>query len=262
MYRDSIDRLRAVSVAETLASEKGIVDLWYYFYEGADAELLASQQALLTPDELERSGSFRYERDRRLFLATRVLVRTVLSNYSEVSPGDWRFARNEHGKPLISAPTVTPAIHFNLANTPGLVVCALSVAHEAVGIDAERIDREVQAIELADRYFSLSEVSRLRASPTPEQLDLFFAYWTLKESYMKARGFGLTLPLGQFSFRIENEISVEFDADLDDDPSSWRFALLNGSPHHLIAISVKTGGAALSMRATRVILPRRTVDPT
>jgi 4'-phosphopantetheinyl transferase len=262
MYRDSIDRLRAVSVAETLASEKGIVDLWYYFYGGTDAELLASHEALLTPDELERSGSFRYERDRRLFLATRVLVRTVLSNYSEVSPADWRFTRNEHGKPLISAPTVTPPIHFNLTNTPGLVVCAVSVAHEAVGIDAERIDREVKAIELADRYFSLSEASRLRASPTAEQLELFFAYWTLKESYIKARGLGLTLPLGQFSFRIENEISVEFDADLDDEPSLWRFALLDRLPHYRIAISVKTGGAALSMRATRVMPPRRTVDPT
>lgn len=110
--------MRAVSVAETLASEKGIVDLWYYFYEGTDTELLASQEALLTPDELGRSGSFRFERDCRLLLANRVVARTVLSNYSEVSPGDWRFARNEHGKPLTSAPTVTPVIHFNLENTP------------------------------------------------------------------------------------------------------------------------------------------------
>ena len=49
MYSDSIDQLHAVSVAETLASEKGIVDLWYYFYEGTDTELLASHEGLLTP---------------------------------------------------------------------------------------------------------------------------------------------------------------------------------------------------------------------
>jgi len=161
MYSGSIDQLRAVSVAETLASEKGIVDLWYYFYEGTDTELLASQEALLTPDELERSGSFRFERDRRLFLATRVLVRTVLSNYSEVSPDGWRFARNEYGKPFINAPTVTPVIHFNLANTPGLVVCALSVAHEAVGIDAERIDREVEALASQSKQSQESIRARL-----------------------------------------------------------------------------------------------------
>jgi 4'-phosphopantetheinyl transferase len=262
MSRISINQLPAVSIAETLTSEKGVVDLWYYFYEGVDAELLGAHEALLTPDERDRYGSFYFERERRLFLATRALVRTVLSNYSAVSPADWRFAPNEHGKPRISAPRVAPAIHFNLANTPGLVVCAVSVAQEQVGVDAERMDGEVEAAELADRYFSLSEARRLRALPAPEQTELFFAYWTLKESYIKARGLGLTLPLGQFSFRMDDEIGVEFDADFADDASSWRFALLNAPPHHMIAISVKTGGAALSMRATRVIPLRRMVDLT
>ncbi len=50
MPRISINQLRAVSIAETLTSEKGIVDLWYYFYEGIDAKLLAAYEALLTPD--------------------------------------------------------------------------------------------------------------------------------------------------------------------------------------------------------------------
>jgi 4'-phosphopantetheinyl transferase len=261
MSRASINQLGAVSIGETLASKTGIVDLWYY-YDGADPELLAAHQALLTPDELERYGSFRFERDQRLYLATRALVRTVLSNYSAVSPGDWHFDTNEHGKPFISAPTVTPAIHFNLANTPGLVVCAVSVAHEALGVDAERIDREVETLELADRYFSSSEASRLRELSPPEQTELFFSYWTLKESYVKARGLGLTLPLGQFSFRVEDEIGAEFEKGFADDSSLWRFALLDAPPHYVIAISVKTGGDGLSLRAARIAQLSRIVDPT
>jgi 4'-phosphopantetheinyl transferase len=262
MSRILINQLSAVSIAETLSSEKGIVDLWYYFCEDIDADLLAAYEALLTPDERDRYASFYFERDRRLFLATRALVRTVLSHYSAVSPADWRFAGNKHGKPRISSPAVAPAIHFNLANTPGLVVCAVSVAHEPVGVDAERIDRKVEAADLADRYFSSSEASKLRALPASEQLELFFAYWTLKESYIKARGLGLTVPLGQFSFRMDDEIGVEFDASLADEASSWRFALLDAPPHYMIALSVKTGGAALSMRATRVIPLRRIADFT
>lgn len=262
MSRACINQLRAVSITETLASEKGIVDLWYYFYEGIDTELLAAHEALLTPDERDRYGSFYFERDRRLFLATRALVRTVLSNYSAVSPGDWRFATSEHGKPLIFAPVVTPAIHFNLANTPGLVVCVVSVAHEPLGVDVERIDQEVEAVGLAERYFSLSEASRLRALPAREQAGRFFTYWTLKESYIKARGLGLVLPLDQFSFLLGDEINVEFDARLANDASSWRFALLDVPPHHMIAISVKTGGAALSLRATHVVPLRRKAELT
>jgi 4'-phosphopantetheinyl transferase len=262
MSRASINQLGAVSIAETLASGTGIVDLWYYFYEGADTELLAAHEALLTPDERDRYGSFRFERDRRLFLATRALVRSVLSNYAAVSPGDWRFAANEHGKPFVSAPIIVPSVHFNLANTPGLVVCAISVAHELFGVDAERIDCGVEATEIADRYFSLSEASRLRALPIPERQGLFLAYWSLKESYLKARGLGLTLPLGQFSFRVDDEISIEFDTGFADDAPSWRFALLEAPPHHIVAISVKTGGASLSMRSARVVPLRQTGDPT
>jgi 4'-phosphopantetheinyl transferase len=252
MSRASVNRLRAVSIAETLTCEKGIVDLWYYYYEDTNAELVAAHEALLTPDECDRYKRFHFDRDRRLFLATRALVRTVLSGYSAVSPGEWRFAASEHGKPLISAPAVTPRIHFNLANTPGLVVCVVSVAHELLGVDAERIDREVEAVALAERYFSGSEVRKLRALPVDQQQGRFFAYWTLKESYIKARGLGLALPLDQFSFHVEDEISVEFDTRLADDATSWRFALLD-APHHTIAISVNTNRTALSLRATRVV---------
>src|SRR6202034_3654857 len=105
--------------------------------------------------------------------ATRALVRSVLSNYAAVSPGDWRFAANRHGKPFVSAPITSPAVHFSLANTSGLVVCAVSVAYELFGVDAERIDRRVEAIEIADRYFSLSEASSLRDLPAPERAGLF-----------------------------------------------------------------------------------------
>jgi 4'-phosphopantetheinyl transferase len=253
MSRTFVDQLRAVSVAETLTSEKGIVDLWYSFYDGIDAELLAAHEALLTPDERDQHRSFYFEPDRRLFLATRALVRTVLSNYSAVSPADWRFTTGEHGKPLISGPAVTSPIHFNLANTPGLVVCVVSIAHESIGVDAERIDREVEAVGLAERYFSRSETSALRALPVSEQQGRFFAYWTLKESYIKARGLGLTLPTAGFAFLIDEEISVVFDTGFADDASSWRFALVDAPPDHMIAVSVKSDGRALSLRATHVV---------
>jgi len=72
MFRSSIDQLRDVAIAEILNSGKGIVDLWYYFHEGIEAELLAEHEALLTPNERDRHSCFHLERDRR----------TVLSGYS------------------------------------------------------------------------------------------------------------------------------------------------------------------------------------
>jgi 4'-phosphopantetheinyl transferase len=211
----------------------------------------------MTPDERERHRTFYFERDRRLFLATRTLVRTVLSNYAAVAPADWRFAAGEHGKPRICSPLLTPPIHFNLANTSGLVVCVVSVAHEPLGVDAERIDGKIETIGLADRYFSPAEVRALQVLPVSEQSQRFFAYWTLKESYIKARGLGLALPLDQFSFSLNDDaISIAFDERLADDAVRWRFALLDARPHHMIAVGVDTGGTALSLRGKHVMPPR------
>ncbi len=232
----------------------GIVDLWYYYYEDVeDEELLAAHDALMTSDERERHGRFIFDKDRRLFLATRALVRTVLSNYAAVAPADWRFAAGEHGKPYIDSPAVNPSLHFNLANTRGLVVCAVSVAHDTIGVDAERIDRMAETLKIADRYFCPSELRTIQAFPAAEQPRSFFDHWTLKESYIKARGEGLAIPLDQFSFRIGDEIAIHFDQRLADDASRWRFALLDTTTQHVIAVGVNTGGHALSLSATQVV---------
>ncbi len=232
----------------------GIVDLWYYYYESIeDEELLAAHDALMTPDERVRHQRFLFDKDRRLFLATRALVRTVLSNYAAVAPADWRFAAGVYGKPYIDSPEVVPPLHFNWANTRGLVVCAVSVAHDTIGVDVERLNRKNDILKLADRYFCPAEVLAIRAFPAAEQPRSFFAHWTLKESYIKARGHGLAIPLDQFSFRIGDAISICIDERLGDDAARWRFALLDTATPHMIAVGANTGGTELSMRARQCV---------
>jgi len=256
----SIDNLPAVSIAETLEQDRSIVDLWYYFYEDInDSVLLSAHKALMTPDERERYGRFHFERDRRLFLATRALVRTVLSNYTDVEPAAWRFSIAEHGKPYISHPAINPCINFNLSNTPGLVVCAVSISHDCLGVDAEGIDRWNASSGVAEHYFSRDELKVLRTLPSLEQPRRFFAYWTLKESYIKARGLGLGLPLDQFSFIFnDGEIRVNFKSTCLGNATCWQFALIDAPPLHMIAIGVDTDGVPLSLRARQVVPLRGT----
>jgi len=248
--RVSLHQLHAVSVAETLTGKPGVVDLWYRYCDSIDeAERLATL-TLLTVEERQRHGAFRFERDRDLFLATRALVRTVLSQYAPVRPQDWRFDVEKHGKPRISAPKVVPTIHFNLANTHGLVVCAVSIAHGLVGIDAERTDRIAEARGLAKRYFAPFETRDVLSLAGRDQQCRFFAYWTLKESYVKARGLGLNLSLDKFGFVI-GASAVEFVCP--DEPmggAGWRFALIDAPPPYQIALGADTGGADLSLRAS------------
>jgi 4'-phosphopantetheinyl transferase len=204
----------------------------------------------MTADEFVRYRKFQFREDRHLFLVTRALIRSVLSQYAQAAPSDWRFTVSEYGKPRVCSPAVSPTLHFNLANTRGLVACAVAVALEQVGVDAEQIDREVESVRLADRFFSPSEARAIRAMPADLQGQLFFAHWTLKESYIKARGLGLALPLDGFSFVLGNSIDIVFGNHLVDDARRWRFALLDMPPRHLIAVGANTGGESLSLRAS------------
>lgn len=249
------------SVNEIISDERGMVDLWCYFPESSpDPELLSAQAALMTPDERERCGRFRLERDRRIFVATRALIRTVLSSYFPVAPADWRFLAR-HGKPFVASPIPAPGIHFNLAHTAGLVACAVTAAHDSIGVDTEMIRSEPDLLGEAERYFSSPERRALRACPASRQPRLFFSYWTLKESYVKARGEGLRLPLDRFSFHFEEDtIRIILDPCLSDDAANWRFALLDATPNHLIAVAAKTGGAPLTLRIKQTVPLGRTLE--
>jgi 4'-phosphopantetheinyl transferase len=258
-----IEQLAPILLHETRAGHSGIVDLYCFFYEGIkDPALIAAYFALMTEEEHARHDRFYFERDRRLFLATRALVRTVLSLYAEVEPARWRFAEGERGKPYIAEPLPNPVLHFNLSNTRGLVVCAVSTAHGSLGVDAEFLDRPGETVGIADHYFSPLEARALRARPPEHQRERFFCYWTLKESYIKARGLGLALPLEQFSFLLDSgsDIGIAFDPRLRDDPARWRFALLRASAQHMVAVGVDTGQLPLHLRACNFI-PLRGIVP-
>lgn len=258
-----LPELPPVVVSETLAGTPGVVDLWCFFYEGIDEPaLLDAHAALMTAAERTRHGRYHFERDRRIFLATRALVRTVLSHYADVAPADWRFAEGERGKPYIVGPAGAPPLHFNLSNTFGLVVCAVSVAHQWIGADVEFLERHGETVSIADHYFSPREAQALRALPPEQQRDRFFSYWTLKESYIKARGMGLALPLDQFSFLLDSgpAVGVLFDPQLGDYAPDWRFALLMAGARHRVAVGVHTGGAPLSLRVARYV-PLRGLVP-
>jgi len=169
---------------------------------------------------------------------TRALVRTVLSKYADVAPGAWRFVTNEYGRPEIDEPQDARWLKFNLSHTKGLI--ALIVARDReVGVDVEDRERTGRLLNVADRYFSPLEVEALRALPEKDKLDRFFLYWTLKESYIKARGMGLAIPLSQFSFAIASDISIAFDAKLDDDPDNWQFTAMSFGRRHALAASIR-----------------------
>jgi 4'-phosphopantetheinyl transferase len=200
--------------------------LWYAYPQDPSTEAATQACAsLLSEDELARWKTFRFDRHRREYLATRTLVRTALSHYHPLPPGEWRFRSNSYGKPVADPDR---GLRFNLSNSPGLVVCLIARGIE-VGVDAEPIEHAERIAELAPQVLSAVELDQLEALTGPEKLDRALSLWTLKEAYVKAKGVGLSLPLNKFSFvfgGVEG-IRLELDPCLGDDTAkSWRFCLV------------------------------------
>lgn len=119
-----------------------------------------------------------------------------------IAPGDIRLTEGDAGKPSL---TNYPDVHFNLSHSGERVFCAVS--GREVGCDVEQMGSVDLAI--ARRFFTPLETALLTEIPGAEsQRQMFFRLWTLKESFLKAVGRGMTLPLRDFSIGITTEGAV------------------------------------------------------
>jgi len=214
-----------------------------------EPRLLERYLALLDSAERERHQRFHFEKHRKQFLVSHALVRLCLSRYAPVPPEAWKFTLNPWGRPEVAGQGAT-RLRFNLSHTDGMAICAVALDAE-VGADVEDTLRPGATVELADRFFAPTEAAALRALPVEHQRERFFELWTLKESYIKARGQGLSLPLEQFAFQLRPGAPprIAFDPRLQDDPQAWRFFQLRLSPRHKAAVAVRRApGLPLSAR--------------
>ena len=230
------------------------VDLVHTDIAATWAQHEAAYRALLSPDEHDRMARLVFERDRRRFLLTRALVRSTLSRYANVPPAGWSFIANVHGRPeILDRPLGVPDLRFNLSHTDGLIACAVTIGRE-VGVDVEHIGRRLTH-DVAGRFFAPREVSDLKRLPDDEQHRVFFDYWTLKEAYIKARGFGLALPLADFAFQLSPSAPprISFEPSLEDDPATWQFFQDWPTPQHRLGLAIRREGADLPVRIRSVI---------
>src|SRR6185437_316076 len=215
------------------------IHLWLAFYdEIADERLLSEYRALLNSEEKEQQSRFYFAKDRLRYLVTRALVRTVLSRYVSLEPGEWVFTVNAYGCPEIAnAQGREACLSFNISHTDSLIVLGVTKSR-ALGVDVENFRAREISIDIADRYFAPIEVAALSAVSPHQQQYRFFEYWTFKESYIKARGMGLSLPLDKFSFHYPHDRAVEIaiDPELADDAARWQFWQFQPRPEYLAAI--------------------------
>lgn len=184
--------------------------------------------ALLTPEERAQHLRFIPPIKRHEYLVTRVLLKTILGRTLGIDSAAVQFTTNEWGRPELSPRS---PIRFNVTHTEGLIALLLSDQHE-VGVDTERISRAPRLLALAPNVFAPRELSDLAALPDEQRAQRALTLWTLKESYIKARGMGLALALDGFAFTFgEQGIRLEVEPRLNDDGARWQFQTLTHGGH-------------------------------
>jgi 4'-phosphopantetheinyl transferase len=213
--------------------------LWSARIDGMTREALDACQALLSPAERARAASHLLPSVQRARLACRGFLRMVLSRHAAVAPDVWRFGRGARGKPFVARPA-RAGLAFSLSHSGGLVICAVTKGTR-VGADIEDLRREVAERAIAARFYSDEERRALAALPATKRRYRFFALWTLREAYLKARGIGLALPLEQFEFDLDGERPrlLALPAAARDDPAHWHFRQLRIGSAHVVSLAIE-----------------------
>jgi len=215
------------------------IHLWLAFCDGNDDKgLHSAYRELLSKAEREQETRFYFANDRRRYLLTRALVRTVLSRYFLISPKEWAFSKNAYGRPeVVNVEANEAGVSFNISHTHGLIILAVA-KRRALGVDIVNLQSREASMDVAARYFAPAEVEVLSSTARDRQHYRFFEYWSFKEAYVKARGMGLSVPLDKFSFYYPQDCTVEMkiDRELGDDAGRWQFWQFCPAPEYLAAV--------------------------
>jgi len=149
---------------------------------------------ILAADESERAARFKFDEDRQRFIVSRGLLRLIVSDYLHRPADQLAFHYSAHGKPAV---VDQPDFSFNVSHSHGYVMVALTHQH-SIGVDIERHRDDMTGTQIADRFFAKQECQQLRALPSAQHAEAFFATWTRKEAIIKALGEGLSFPLQDF----------------------------------------------------------------
>ena len=207
------------------------VALWFATLAASDEEF-ARMSAWLSTAEHTRAARFGRESLRRRYIIGRASLRWALGGTLDSS--------SSRGPDRARRPRAAEARRHRrhrLQHFAHRRRGADRIAHcVRIGVDIERVDRDVNADGLARKFLTPAEQATLAPLSADERRVRFLRYWTCKEAMSKATGDGLAAP-----FR---ELEVDLDAPslakgpaCRHEPDRWRLRGV-GVPASLVATVV------------------------
>src|SRR5574337_615483 len=136
--------------------------------------------------------------------AGRAPLLDLLSAYLGVSSSGIVLDEEQRGKPRLASPAAgrigDRRLEFNWSHSGDYALVALALDC-ALGVDIERLDKNLRALDIARRFFDPAEANTLALLDPSMRDEAFIALWCAKEAVLKAAGEGLSFGLSRLSFR-------------------------------------------------------------
>lgn len=163
----------------------------------------------IEPYYQERILRYRFWEDRQRSLLGHILSRYAIIKQFHFNNNEIAIAENLYGKPYLSGHS---NISFNISHSKDWVVCAINGAD--IGVDVQEI-KDIK-LSIAEQFFTKEENDYLASLKKENQLHGFYDVWSLKEAYVKALGFGLSMSLRDFSIIKTSEgIQLKSTKDME-----------------------------------------------
>ena len=145
---------------------------------------------------------FRFESDKKLSLGVGVLLKAACKEFGIENADEDTFV-GKNGKEYLKN---YPYLFFSLSHSGERAMCVFSETE--VGCDVEKIDKLRWPV--AERVLSTDELSWLKKQEEAGKGETAFTrIWTLKESFLKALGFGLAAPFELTSVSVLKDGKVQ-----------------------------------------------------
>ena len=172
-----------------------------------DEKLFASLYDRLSPERKAKVDRLHFRKDKNLSLGAAALLDAMLREYG-LTEAEMVYDTGSGGKPFFRN---APELRFSLSHSDEAVMAGFSELE--IGCDIEKV-RDID-LSIAERFFCRSEYEAIMKNGSCElRRDAFFRLWTLKESYVKALGTGLSLFANAFEIDLSGgDVTVRNDAD-------------------------------------------------
>ena len=171
-----------------------------------DPEVSMQCASVLSDAERQRADRFAAESDKARFIQRRAFRRfcgaAVLESSRPLS--HVVFGETRRGRPYLSE---LPEFQFSFSSCRFGFLGAWSSTHRIV-LDLEDQTRNLEAVELAQRYFSGAEAQAVKGAADLARRRTFFQLWSLKEAALKSIGEGLPFGLDAFEFELTPNLRV------------------------------------------------------